>query len=499
LVPAGGDPDNHTFVIDQVTHDENGETNVLKSATLSLRQLKEDFEKVTMTSMMSCSGQRRYEQNMVEKTGGAISWHNAVGNGTFGGVWLRDVLLHFGVSMDHKISKYVEFHGKEGFRSCVPFRKAMDSYGDCLVCYEMNGEPLHPDHGQPLRVVIPGYSAKCSCKWLTGISVRDRDCEHGKHKAYYKLFPASMRPGTEEYKIHHQDPEYTLGELNVNSCIFEPHSCTTASAPGPLTVTGYAHTGGGRSLARIEISGNGGKTWEQVRPLEQKLTEAGQLWAWVRFNHVLSYFDPRAPDAEIVVRAWDCAANTQPDWPQWNYTGMLNNHLYRVKVKPTADNQLVYVHPAQWMDPEFTPFTADKVAPKVVAHDSDVTQLLVGVWQIGSFSNSLVHLNVSKSANEVTSEEARWGGQRMQAKICTDSKTGIELEAEFCGFRISGLICECKGSYSINWKNGMCWERTTMADETSTTAGSSFSSRQVTPFSRQVTPFAPEDEPLRLA
>jgi len=311
-------------------------------------------------------------------------------------------------------------------------------------------------------VVIPGYSTKCSAKWLTGISIRDIDCDHGKHKAYYKLFPASMKPGTEEFRIHHQDPEYTLGELNVNSCIFEPHSCTTVGDAGPVTVSGYAHTGGGRPLARIEISGNGGKTWEQVRPLDQALTEAGQLWAWVRFKHVLSHFDPHAEDAEIVVRAWDCAANTQPDWPQWNYTGMLNNHLYRVKVKSTADGRRVFVHPAQWMDTKFTPFVADELAPTPVVYDCPAasrSQLLQGVWQIGSFANSTIHLNVGKDGDVLTSEEARWGGQKLQAEVRKGPDGEIECQAEICSFNITGTVCEARGQYFILWRNGMRWQK----------------------------------------
>lgn len=460
LCPEGADPDDHRFFIEQVKHDEKGSKQVMQSSMLSLRELKRDFEQVSVTAMMSCSGQRRREMNLVEKTGGAISWHNAVGNATFTGVLLRDVLCKFGVSMDHKISKFVEFHGKEGYRSCVPFRKAMDPYGDCLVCYEINGEPLHPDHGQPLRVVIPGYSAKCSCKWLSGISVRDLDCDHGKHKAYYKLFPASMKPGTDEYKLHHQDPEYTLGELNVNSCIFQPHSCTSAGPPGPLTVTGYAHTGGGRALSRIEISGNGGKTWEQVRPLEQALTESGLLWAWVRFSHVLSHFDPQAPDAELVVRAWDCAANTQPDRPQWNYTGMLNNHLYRVAVKPTANNKLVFVHPAQWMDPEFVPFAADQVPSTPIAYDENsCPQLIQGFWRIGSFENSTVSLDVGQKDGVVRSKEARWGGHRLEAEIYRGTDGELELETTLFGFAIRATLCEANGNLFLRWRNGMLWEK----------------------------------------
>lgn len=460
MVPEGGDPDDHTFFVEQVAHDESGEKSVLKTLTFSLGQLKRDFPKTTVTTMLSCSGQRRYEMNLVEQTGGAISWHNSLGNAQFGGVLVRDLLLHLGVSMDHKVSKFVEFHGKEGFKGCVPFRKAMDFYGDCLIAWEMNGEPLLPDHGQPLRAVVPGYSSKCSTKWLTGISVRDKDCEFGKHKAYYKLYPTSMRPGTDEYKQHHQDPEYTIGELNVQSVIFEPHSQTRVCGPGPLKVTGYGHTGGGRPMSRIEVSGNGGKTWEQVRPLNQELNEAGQLWAWVRFEHTLKHFDPNAEDAEVVVRAWDSAANTQPEWPIWNYTGMLNNHLYRVKVVSTDDGML-FVHPAQWMDPKFKPVAADKAE---VVHYSEEgatnVEKLSGAWKIGTFDDAIVHLEVvTGDNNKVQSLEKRWGGQQLQGDIVQGPEGQLQITTILCGFALTGNMFEAGGRCLIKWLNGMVWQQ----------------------------------------
>lgn len=431
--------------------------------------------------------------NLVAKTGGAISWHNSVGNGEWGGVWLRDVLVFFGVTMDHKVSKFVEFHGpsQEGYRSCIPFRKAICPYGDCLICWELNGEPLQPDHGQPLRLLVPGYSAKCSCKWLTGISVRDKDSDHGKHRAYYKLFPTSLKPGTAEYDKHHKDPEYTIGELNVNSIIFEPHSCTAVAAPGPLKVTGYAHAGGGRSLARIEISGDGGKSWEQVRPLQQELTDAGQLWSWVRFEHRLSHFNPDAADAELVVRAWDCAANTQPEWPQWNYTGMLNNHLYRVRVA-AAVGQRVFVHPTQWMDPMFKPFLADKVAEMHVPYDR--TQSISGLWSIGRFEGSMINLVADEEAMVVESCEARFAGQRLQAAAFAGQDGELQLSAAFGGLPVRGTACETvDGRLLLRWNNGMCWEKRGELQDCSTAA----SSRRSSPaLGSQAMPMQPPEAPL---
>lgn len=458
-VPEGSNPDDHKFFIEQVVHDTEGKPSSVKKIELTLGDLKDEnkFKKVVFTSMLSCSGQRRREQNLVEKTGGAISWHNSTGNANWGGVFLRDVLQHFGVNMDHSVSKFVEFKGKEGYGGCIPFHKAMNPYGDVLVCWEMNGQPLEPDHGQPLRALVPGYSAKCSSKWLTGISVRDRDSEFGKHKSYYKLLPASMRPGTEEYNLHHKDPEYIIGELNVNSVIFEPHSNTRVAAAGPLKVTGYAHTGGGRPLSRIEVSPNGGKTWEQVRPLKQELTEAGQLWAWVRFEHTLSNFDPDATDAEIVVRAWDTSANTQPDYPQWNYTGMLNNHLYRVKVVQT-ETGAVAVHPAQWMDKEFKPKPVDIDSSEPVDYTVNFGEILNGEWRIGGFKNSIINLSATGERG-FSSAEARFAGQKVTGEILEGPDGELQVQSSIGGFALTGTCFKSSAGHFIRWKNGMTWQK----------------------------------------
>jgi DMSO/TMAO reductase YedYZ molybdopterin-dependent catalytic subunit len=362
-----------------------------------------------------------------------------------------------GVSLDHKLSKYVEFKGQEGYCGCIPFRKANDPYGDVLIAWEMNGEPLTPDHGQPLRIIVPGYSGKCSTKWLTGISVRDIDSDFGKHKQYYKLFPSSLKPGTLEYDKYKASPEYTIGELNVNSVIFEPHSQTICQSTGPLKVSGYAHTGGGRPLSRIEVSGNGGKTWEQVRPLKQQLTDAGQLWAWVRYEHTLEFFDPSAEDAEIVVRAWDAAANTQPEWPIWNYTGMLNNHLYRVKVLKHEGKQL-FVHPAQWMDPHFKLQAVD-LKCESVQHSSDHVEALKGAWKIGEFVDSTVHLCVAPCGEEVTSVEARWSKQPLHAKVCRGADGELEIAAHFGGLEVLGTVFQQQGQRVVRWRNGMVWAK----------------------------------------
>jgi len=223
------------------------------------------------------------------------------------------------------------------------------------------------------------------------------------------------------------------------------------------------------------VSGDGGKTWEQVRPLQQQLTDAGQLWSWVRFSHVLTHFDPDAPGAEITVRAWDCAANTQPDWPNWNYTGMLNNHLYRVRVATTPQGHRVFVHPTQWMDSKFEPFLADAVSEALVPFEGNRSRTLSGGWKIGQFSNATVNLTLEEQTKMVVSDEARFAGQKLVAKVCCGVEGELCLTAEFGGLQVEGTVSETSdGRQLLRWQNGMCWQKFSKPGdgECSTMAGS---------------------------
>jgi nitrate reductase (NAD(P)H) len=442
-VPAEG----HEFHIEQLV---GKATRSLKTIALADLQQGKYGEVKEITSCLVCSGQRRLELNLVEPTGGAISWHNSVGNATWTGVLLRDVLEACGVDFAPSKAKYCEFTGGEehNYKGCLPFHKVGDPSGDVLLAWLQNGEPLLPDHGAPLRVIVPGYSAKTSVKWLTKVTVRDSDSEFGKHKSYYKFLPATMRPGTEEYKEHLTDPEYTVTELNINSVMFEPHNFSVARK-GPVNVTGYCFTGGGRTVARIEVSKDGGATWAQCRNLDFELSEHGRLWSWVRFQHAID-FDP-AVDTEIVCRAWDCAANTQPADPVWNYTGMMNNSQYRIKVVPNG-SEFCFVHPTTWKMKDYK-LPAPRKTQGVVVPAGDAAGRLAGRWSIGDFEDSVVELQVDGAS--FSSVERRWGGDGLTGTI------GDGLQGTLGPFGTFGIdLEECEGGHHIlRWRNGAVWTK----------------------------------------
>jgi len=339
--------------LDAVTHSVSIEGFVSKPMNFSVQDLKDKFPVRRVWSALVCSGSRRKELNLIKHGGGHIDWHSAVGNAEWEGVYLRDVLLDCGVEQDYAVAKHVEFEGADahssGYRTSVPFSTTFNPAGEVLLAWAMNGVPLPPDHGFPLRVLVPGVTGARSCKWLRRICVQGQETDHHMHKNYYKVLPPHiMTPKGNLEEILAAPPLY---DVSVNAIAFEPRTGTPARA-GPLLVRGYAYCGGGRPVERVEVSLDGGSTWAQSTFAEQHRTEAGNMYAWVWWETVVD-FDPEQ-HKEIVVRAWDAHCNTQPERPLWNYNGMMNNCQFRLKVdsvqKEDGSFSLEWQHPTTWME-----------------------------------------------------------------------------------------------------------------------------------------------------
>lgn len=149
--------------------------------------------------------------------------------------------------------------------------------------------------------------------------------------------------------------EYIINELSLNSVFTTPnHDDTLPIADNidkTLQVGGYAHTGGGRMVTRVEVTTDMGETWDVAAiDRRERPNEYGMYWCWVWWTFDLNVADLVGCE-EIWVRAWDDANNPQPLEPTWTLMGQNLNHIFRVKVHTdttaTGDKVFRFEHPTQ--------------------------------------------------------------------------------------------------------------------------------------------------------
>ena len=310
--------------------------------TLSVAELQAHFEANEVSAALQCAGNRRNEMNRIRKVKG-LGWNSgAVGNATWRGVMLRDVLLAAG--LDSSIAAagagsgrelHVEFEGldgvkehdfKTGYGSSIPLATVMRSDSGVLLAWAMNGETLTPDHGFPLRVVVPGHIGARSVKWLKRVTVADTESRNFFQQRDYKLFHAGI-----DWDVVDQwwDRASPIQEMNVQCVICESAPLPPSAGTGLHRLRGYALSGGGRAIERVDVSVNGGETWDCAL-----LQQPGGGFAWCLWSIDV----PINPPCELVARAWDASSNTQPETMAaiWNLRGVLGNAWYRVPIEAPA-------------------------------------------------------------------------------------------------------------------------------------------------------------------
>ncbi|MCW2718515.1 sulfite oxidase [Pseudonocardia sp.] len=283
-----------------------------RGLVLSLADLHQRFSPRTEVATLVCAGNRRAELMAVRDIPGQVPWGPAtISTAEWTGVSLADVLAAAGPApgaahvafLAPDISPAVD----QPYGSSIPLTKACS--GEVLLAWEMNGEPLPPVHGGPVRVVVPGYIGARSVKWVQQVTVQAEPSDNYFQAEDYRLLPPDAEPAPGR--------GISLGPLVLTSAILSPDDGSRVAA-GPTEVAGYALAGEGRSIARVDVSLDGGRTWVQAAVEDPPSPWAWQLW---RTTVVL----PAGP-AEITARAWDDTGATQPDSPAsvWNPSGYDN-------------------------------------------------------------------------------------------------------------------------------------------------------------------------------
>eukprot|EP01018_Ginkgo_biloba_P023336 Gb_01163 [translate_table: standard] len=340
---------------------------VKKPMKFTMPELVKGLRSRDLPVTLVCAGNRRKEQNAVKQTIGFNWGPGAISTNVWRGIRLWDVLDRCGIMPKKKGALFVCFEGAEKlhgegsesvYGTSIAVDIAMDPARDVLLAYMQNGELLHPDHGFPVRMIIPGFIGGRMVKWVKRIEVASR--ESGSYYHYYdnRVCPshvdAAEKANAEGWWFR---PDYIINELNINSVITTPsHGEVLPINPltlqRPYCIKGYAysgHRGGGRKVIRVELTFDGGETWNGCKLNHpEKPTKYGKYWCWCFWEFEVEMMQLLGAK-ELSVRAWDASMNTQPKDLTWNLLGMMNNSWFRIKISACKPKEggigLIFEHP----------------------------------------------------------------------------------------------------------------------------------------------------------
>lgn len=335
---------------------------------ITLRQLLEEYENVTYPITLVCAGNRRKEQNVVRKSKG-FSWGPAgVSTALFTGVVMRDIIAR---AQPLRKAKYVCMEGADKlpngyYGTSVKLNWVMDPNRGIMLAHKMNGEMLTPDHGKPLRAVIPGQIGGRSVKWLKKLIITAEPSDNWYHIYDNRVLPTMVDPDESARNPKWwMDERYAIYDLSPNSATaFPAHDerLDIASAPESYNVRGYAYSGGGRRVTRCEVSIDKGKTWrlanieyaeDRYRAFEDRELYGAKLdmdwretsFCWCFWNLDIAVAELKETK-DILVRAMDEAMCIQPRDMYWSVLGMMNNPWYRIAIHE-ENGVLRFEHPTQ--------------------------------------------------------------------------------------------------------------------------------------------------------
>ena len=243
----------------------------------------------------------------------------AVGTANWGGTPLAPLLEEAGASdravevLFSALDRGVEGGEVQSYERALPVKDAQDA----LLAYDMNGEPLPPQHGFPLRLVVPGWYGMQNVKWLTRITVLEEPFTGFQNSVAYRMYDENGEPGEPVTRMLPRSlmvppgmPDFMSRERRVQ--------------PGPVTLIGRAWSGQA-PIESVEVSTDGGASFDAAA-LEPPLGPdvwRGWCFEWqaIEGEHVLSS------------RASDAAGNIQPLDPPWNLKGYANNAVERITVQ----------------------------------------------------------------------------------------------------------------------------------------------------------------------
>jgi DMSO/TMAO reductase YedYZ molybdopterin-dependent catalytic subunit len=243
----------------------------------------------------------------------------AVGTAEWTGVRLRDLLDEAGAGgvevLFRGLDRGVEGGEEQVYERSLPLEEA--SRDEVLLAYAMNGAPLPPQHGFPLRLVVPGWYGMTSVKWLDRIELLDEPFAGYQQATGYRMRTEPDEPGEPVSRMLPRSlmippgiPDFATRERRLDA--------------GPCTLRGRAWSGAG-TIERVEVSTDGGERWSDAQ-----LGPQPSRWAWRAWR--FDWEPPGAGEYVLCCRATDATGAVQPVEAAWNLGGYANNGVHRVPV-----------------------------------------------------------------------------------------------------------------------------------------------------------------------
>jgi DMSO/TMAO reductase YedYZ molybdopterin-dependent catalytic subunit len=273
---------------------------------------------VTAPVTMECAGNGRA---LLEPRPLSQPWlMEAVGTGEWTGTPVRPLLEEAGVEdgavdvVFAGLDRGVEGGVEQTYERAIPLEEAVRD--EVFMAYELSGQPLPPQHGYPLRLVVPGWYGMTQVKWLTRITVLDRTFDGYQNAQGYR------------YKESDDDPGRPVTRMMPRALMVPPGmpefmSRARIVESSRQLIIGRAWSGWG-PIERVEFSDNGGRDWREATVAPQAFAYAWQQWS--------VEWDAEPGEFELCCKATDAAGNAQPDGQAWNLKGYSNNEVQRVPV-----------------------------------------------------------------------------------------------------------------------------------------------------------------------
>jgi sulfite oxidase len=290
----------------------------------------QNMDQVKRVSVLQCAGNGRSFYAAKQKVAGGQWKNGGMGNVEWEGVPLRPFLSDMQL-MPSDNAHWLTAEGwdqpatREGSDFAKSYHLADPALDNAILALKMNGEPISAVHGGPVRLIIPGFYGNMNVKMLTVLMLSSEQSPSAYQSVGYRMPLKPVEPGefkANDYTIYNSVPTYGH---KIKSVIFSPLPEDKPKA-GRQEITGVAFNDGQASITQVEVSADGGKTWEQatVKPAESP-------WAWYHWSAMATL---SSGDNPLMSRAFDGLGRTQPidGLARWNPRGYEWNGVEQLNV-----------------------------------------------------------------------------------------------------------------------------------------------------------------------